>query len=81
VTRRTKFHVTLSRMNFFFFFFFFNLQVNLPSFITTNTQKMSDQAEDDAVYNLLVDDSTGDLRPKVEKVEFSLRASNSKKKI
>lgn len=31
---------------------------------------MSQQSEDDAVYNLMVDDATGDLQPKVDKVFF-----------
>ncbi|KAG2230198.1 hypothetical protein BDF21DRAFT_413266 [Thamnidium elegans] len=29
---------------------------------------MSQQSEDDAVYNLMVDDATGDLKPKVDKI-------------
>ncbi|GAA5816643.1 hypothetical protein MFLAVUS_010173 [Mucor flavus] len=29
---------------------------------------MSQQSEDDAVYNLMVDDATGDLQPKVDKI-------------
>lgn len=30
---------------------------------------MSEQSEEDAIYNLMVDEATGDLKPKVDKVK------------
>lgn len=36
---------------------------------------MSQQSEEDAVYNLMVEEETGDLKPKVDKVEYIVQAS------
>lgn len=49
----------------------------MPKFILAPVTlfKMSQQSEEDAVYNLMVEEETGDLKPKVDKVEYIVQAS------
>lgn len=42
---------------------------------------MSEQSEEDAIYNLMVDEATGDLKPKVDKVKHVYINKNKNKKL